>query len=162
MLPGTAFRHEAKELGLTFQPRPPYYVRRTPTLDAAAMFGLMQEAQDTFGTEFDAPDPVLDFGPDEPYRVWRVDLDAAPTPAPNAAIRAQAFTLWLRAADFRTHAPKMEALIREVLRRQPVHDVATCSGTDRFSECGTGSAIAHAGTAWPVAVGLSGDPDVPG
>ncbi|HEY1192165.1 MAG TPA: radical SAM protein, partial [Gemmata sp.] len=33
VLPGTAFRHEARELGLAYQPRPPYYVLKTPTLD---------------------------------------------------------------------------------------------------------------------------------
>ncbi|MBN9119747.1 MAG: B12-binding domain-containing radical SAM protein [Planctomycetes bacterium] len=119
VLPGTAFRHEAAELGLTHQPRPPYYVRRTRTLDAAAMFGLMQEAQDVFG-EFDAPpEPVLDFGPDESYRVWNVDLDGDPGRAPAPAARAQAFTLWLRAADFTAHAPRAAALVREILTVNP-------------------------------------------
>ena len=32
ILPGTAFRQTYKELGLEFQPRPPYYVLKTPTL----------------------------------------------------------------------------------------------------------------------------------
>src|SRR5262249_26270768 len=35
ILPGTAFRHDAAQLGLSYQPRPPYYVLRTPTLDQA-------------------------------------------------------------------------------------------------------------------------------
>ena len=47
VLPGTAFRQEAGRLGLKFQPRPPYYVLRTPTLDASEIFGLIQEAEDS-------------------------------------------------------------------------------------------------------------------
>ena len=35
ILPGTAFRSEAEQLGLRFQPRPPYYVLETPTLAIA-------------------------------------------------------------------------------------------------------------------------------
>src|SRR5205807_9625884 len=103
VLPGTAFRHEAAELGLTFQPRPPYYVLRTPTLDRTDLYGLMQEAQDLFEIEFDAqPPPVLDFplrsgtlkGDGDLAWVWRVDLDRPTAPPPAAERRAQAFTLW--------------------------------------------------------------------
>jgi len=127
ILPGTAFRHEAAELGLTYQPRPPYYVRRTPTLDAAAMFELMQEAQDVFGIEFDAPpEPVLDFELDGSAewqtrleRVWRVELDGESAQPPKPAHRAQAFTLWLRAAHFQSHFERIAALIREVLAANP-------------------------------------------
>jgi hypothetical protein len=120
VLPGTAFRHEAADLGLTYQPRPPYYVLRTPTFDRVAMFGLMEEAQDLLGVEFDAPPrPVLDFGSDSAGRVWRVDLDGEPARLPDPTARAQAFTLWLRAADFRDHSAEVVALIREVLAANP-------------------------------------------
>src|SRR5262249_42980008 len=51
VLPGTAFRHEAGALGLTYQPRPPYYVLRTPTLQPHDLFGLLGEAQDLFAIE---------------------------------------------------------------------------------------------------------------
>src|SRR5208283_1451056 len=53
ILPGTAFRQTAGELGLEFQPRPPYYVLKTPTLDLEDLYGLMEEAQDVFGIVFD-------------------------------------------------------------------------------------------------------------
>ncbi len=53
VLPGTAFRHEALELGLEYQPRPPYYVLKTPTLDLADLYSLMEEAEELFDTEFD-------------------------------------------------------------------------------------------------------------
>jgi radical SAM superfamily enzyme YgiQ (UPF0313 family) len=58
VLPGTAFRQEAAELGLKFQPRPPYYVLETPTMSLAAMAELMAEAQELFQCEFDAPPPI--------------------------------------------------------------------------------------------------------
>src|SRR5207253_9074476 len=59
VLPGTAFRQEAADLGLKFQPRPPYYVLRTPTLGREDLYRLMQEAQDLFDIEFDAQPPPV-------------------------------------------------------------------------------------------------------
>jgi hypothetical protein len=122
ILPGTAFREEAAALGLVHQPRPPYYVLKTPSLDRADLFGLMQEAQDLFEVEFDAaPPPVLDF-PDGLglERVWRADLDAVPAGRPPAPERcAQAFTLWLRSADFDDRRREAAALVREVLDANP-------------------------------------------
>jgi radical SAM superfamily enzyme YgiQ (UPF0313 family) len=58
ILPGTAFRQMAGELKLEFQPRPPYYVLKTPTLDLDDLYGLMEEAQDVFGIIFDDLPPV--------------------------------------------------------------------------------------------------------
>jgi radical SAM superfamily enzyme YgiQ (UPF0313 family) len=121
VLPGTAFREEAAQLGLVYQPRPPYYVLQTPTLGRTELFGLMEEAQELFGIEFDAqPAPVLDFGPAERSRVWRTDLDRGPaSPAPAADERAQAFTLWLRSAHWDRHCGEAAVLIREVLGANP-------------------------------------------
>jgi hypothetical protein len=120
VLPGTAFRHEAVELGLVYQPRPPYYVLRTPNMNRTDLYGLMQEAQDQFDVEFDAPPPLaLDFDPRDAHRLWQVDLDRGPGRPPSPAIRAQAFTLWLRAADFREHAGRAVDLVRELLADNP-------------------------------------------
>jgi hypothetical protein len=118
ILPGTAFRHEAAALGLTFQPRPPYYVLRTPTLSRQDLYGLMQEAQDLFDIEFDAqPPPVLDFGNDEGNRVCRIDLDRA---QPQAAVQSlQAYTLWFRSARFDEHGAEAAHHIRTVLDANP-------------------------------------------
>jgi hypothetical protein len=122
ILPGTAFRKEAAELGLTFQPRPPYYLLRTPALDRRELFDLMREAQDLFEIEFDAqPPPVLELPAGSPLeRVWHVDLGApgrGALPAPEH--RAQAFTLWLRASDFGARRREAAALIRDVLEANP-------------------------------------------
>jgi radical SAM superfamily enzyme YgiQ (UPF0313 family) len=122
ILPGTAFRQEADPLGLKFQPRPPYYVLRTPTLGREDLFGLMQEAQELFAIEFDAQQPpVLDFGPSESLeRVWQVNLDHAPGRSPpSVKRRAQAFTLWLRASNFDEQRQEAAACIQQVLNENP-------------------------------------------
>lgn len=121
VLPGTPFREEAAELGLIYQPRPPYYVLKTPRLDRTDLFGLMQEAQGLFGIEFDAqPPPVLEFSDRDADRVWRVDLDSSKrADTPPAGCRAQAFTLWLRSSRFERHVREMTALIRELLDTNP-------------------------------------------
>jgi radical SAM superfamily enzyme YgiQ (UPF0313 family) len=121
VLPGTAFRHEAAQLGLDYQPRPPYYVLKTPTLDRTDLYGLMQEAQDLFDIEFDAqPPPLLEFAEDGTVeRVWRVDLDREEGGAPAVERRAQAFTLWLRSADFGRHHERAKASIRQVFVANP-------------------------------------------
>jgi radical SAM superfamily enzyme YgiQ (UPF0313 family) len=122
ILPGTAFRQEADELGLTFQPRPPYYVLRTSTLAREDLFGLMQEAEDLFGIEFDAPPPpVLTFdetGPTLP--MCRVDLDCTPgLPLGGVDRWAQALAIWLQSADFRATCGQAAACIRAVLDANP-------------------------------------------
>lgn len=119
VLPGTAFRHEAAELGLTFQPRPPYYVLKTQLLTRIELFDLIREAQTMFGLEFDAaPPPVLDVPPG--LGLWRVDLDsdARPDPPPDGE-RRQAFTLWLTSEDFDRRRTVAAGLIREVLADNP-------------------------------------------
>lgn len=129
VLPGTAFRQEAAMLGLEFQPRPPYYVLKTPTLDLADLCTLMQEAEELFDTEFDPlPPPQL-----EPVRLsaehadrrlvdfWQIDLDEADgvPQLPPAADRAQAFVLWMRAADFRQQGDTAVRLIEQLLDDNP-------------------------------------------
>jgi radical SAM superfamily enzyme YgiQ (UPF0313 family) len=120
VLPGTAFRHEAASLGLRFQTRPPYYVLKTPTLTAADIFGLLEEAQDVFELEFDAPPPPVLTSEDAPglSRTWRVDLDH-PTIAPPPAAQAQAFTLWLRSSNFTEQTRTAIELVRRVLQDNP-------------------------------------------
>jgi hypothetical protein len=133
ILPGTAFRREAEQLGLRYQPWPPYYVLQTPTLDVEAMYGLMEEAQQAFGVEFDAlPPPRLDLL--DPQSVCRIDLDAEEgdggrtvepfdireglsavlPPSPSLA-----FTLWFRSADFHLRRRKAAEQIERLLADNP-------------------------------------------
>ncbi len=114
ILPGTVFRREAEQLGLKYQPWPPYYVLKTPTLGVEQMFGLMEEAEEAFGVEFD-PLPPPEIGPWDEQRshpdICCVDLDnsrgltAPGTTAPGGT--SLAFTLWLRSGDF--HQRRHEA-----------------------------------------------------
>lgn len=125
ILPGTAFRQEAASLGLEHQPRPPYYVLRTPTLELTDLYLLMDEAQDLFETEFDPlPEVTL---PTEPAREvfpgvvasQRIDLDHHADHLPPPAQRTQAFTLWLVAHDLARHTARACRLIENVLADNP-------------------------------------------
>ena len=122
ILPGTAFRHEVGPLGLSYQPRPPYYVLETPTLTLDEMYLLMQEAQDAFGIEFDPfPPPQLDLpdADDGLSRVWRVDLDSEPSSPPPVSRRTHVFTLWLRSAEFDRRRGQAAAMVRRLLTDNP-------------------------------------------
>ena len=133
ILPGTAFRREAEQLGLRYQPWPPYYVLQTPTFGMEDIYRLMEEAQEAFGVEFDAlPPPRLDFL--DPQSVRRVELDvgkgdggrtveasdareglsAVLPPSPSLA-----FTLWFRSADFHRRRREAAAEIERLLADNP-------------------------------------------
>lgn len=122
VLPGTAFRQEAVELGLQHQDRPPYYVWKSPALDTVAMYDLMVEAQDRFGIEFDPlPPPSLRF-PEHAGLIScaRFDLDADPTPVlPPATLRTQAFRLHLVARRWDRTGESIVPLVKAILADNP-------------------------------------------
>jgi hypothetical protein len=126
VLPGTAFRQEASQLGLAYSQRTPYYVYRTPTLSTADLYELMQEAEELFDVEFDPlPPPALALEPPAHLPAgmassWLADLDAsAEQPPPPAAARAQAFTLWLRSSDFGRDRSRAIGAVRRLLSDNP-------------------------------------------
>jgi len=124
ILPGTAFRQEAEQLGLKHQPWPPYYALQTPTLDVEQMFQLMAEAQDAFGIEFDPlPTPRRACLEDEnhPHRSCRIDLDLMEDQCVDALpdTPALSFALWLRSSDFHQHRHRAAALVERVLTDNP-------------------------------------------
>lgn len=128
VLPGTAFRQEAAELGLKYQPRPPYYVLETPTMSLAAMAELMAEAQELFQCEFDAPPtprlesstmPALTQGHATPVDFIAIDLDESIDPLPPASRRAQAMTIRFVAEDFGKAREAACSAVRELLRDNP-------------------------------------------
>ena len=126
ILPGTAFRQEAEMHGLQFQPRPPYYVLKTPTIDLATMYGLMEEAEEIFDTEFDTlPSPAERREPitesrHPTFAEYAVDLDdIARDPLPLPAQRQGAFELRLQSTDFRQHRDEACRLIRQLLDDNP-------------------------------------------
>ncbi len=139
ILPGTAFRQTAGELGLEFQPRPPYYVLKTPTLDLEDLYGLMEEAQDVFGIVFDAlPPPEVEQAAETRMNDGAgqsgtgngvaslglasasvIDLDAPGLVPVPAAARSLAFTLWLKSGDFFARATEAAAAVRQFLIDNP-------------------------------------------
>lgn len=119
ILPGTAFRQEAEELGLAFQSRPPYYVRRTPALRTEDLHELLAEAGDRFGIDWDPlPPPRLRFASGPPASGVRINLDSAST-ATLPRARTQAFTLWLQAQDWDAALPAAERFVRQLLAEDP-------------------------------------------
>jgi hypothetical protein len=122
ILPGTAFRQEAETLGLTYQPWPPYYVLRTPTLDVEQMYQLMEETQETFGIEFDPlPAPRLDLCDETSQlrRGCRVDLDAAPASVVPLGLPTLFHTLWLRSSDFHQRRQTAADFLTQLLTANP-------------------------------------------
>lgn len=129
ILPGTAFRQEATQLGLRFQPRPPYYVLQTPTLRREQMFELLEEARDIFQMDWDPlPEPCLDAVEDDASGCHGlgIDLDRLSTQhqARDAASSvcshaAQAFTLRLKAVDFEARQQVAVSLIEQLLTANP-------------------------------------------
>jgi hypothetical protein len=121
ILPGTVFREQAHALGLEYQPRPPYYVLHTPTLSLEQLAGLMEEAQEALGIEFDPwPAPAVHL-PDHTdlHGGCLVDLDVGPARLPPPERRAQAFLLWLRSGEFGRRVDAAAALIAQILADNP-------------------------------------------
>jgi hypothetical protein len=122
ILPGTAFRQEAEALGLSYQPWPPYYVLQTPTLDVEQMYQLMEEAQETFGIEFDPlPPPRLDLcdKASQPCRGSRVDLDSETASSVPLAPPALCYTLWLCSSDFHQRRQAAADVVAQLLAANP-------------------------------------------
>ena len=129
VLPGTALRGEAETLGLQYQPRPPYYVTQTPTLDLATMAEIIDDAQAALGIEFD-PAPLPEASPGELLSdgVWRrrhLDLDRLPDGADGDALLtrppypAHAAALWLKSGDFHARRQQAARIVARLLAENP-------------------------------------------
>jgi Radical SAM superfamily len=122
VLPGTAFREQASQLGLDYQPRPPYYVLHTPTLSVEQIVLLMEEAQAALAIDFDPlppPHRELARGESGLSRGCRIDLDRGPSVLPAPGRRCQAFVLWLQSAEFRKRVAAAAELIAQILSDNP-------------------------------------------
>jgi hypothetical protein len=65
VLPGTDFRAQATDLGLQYDPRPPYYVRSTQTFPEAEFRPALLRCEQMFDMELDyiPPPSLVDTGP---------------------------------------------------------------------------------------------------
>lgn len=127
VLPGTDFRRRHRELGLEFQPHPPYHVFRTPTLSGEEIADLMREAESLFGTDFDpipnVPPPescdgATEVDPSRRGTQWVIDLDSSP-PALSPDTVGVAHVLRFLSRDFSRHGAAMRRWVDFVLDRNP-------------------------------------------
>jgi hypothetical protein len=126
ILPGTDFRREATSLGLHYQPKPPYHVLRTPTLDVERIFLLMEEAEATLGIEFDSPAlPFEDQDGSVGGTALRLshptllDLDDPDVRDPAPQDYSLVTTLHLRSRDFSQVESKAIRVVSEAIRSNP-------------------------------------------
>jgi Radical SAM superfamily/B12 binding domain len=101
LLPGTAMRADAGRDGVTFDPEPPYRVRRTATMAEEDWRAAYFAAEERLGRRLDEwPRPHLVGleGRPDPSDVFDLDLDSPGTPL-RAEPGAQHAALWLRADD---------------------------------------------------------------
>lgn len=121
VLPGTEFRLRSNELGLDYQPHPPYHVLGTSKLSIMEIAWLMREAEILFRTQFD-PWPVSDeeFSPtilQQRGSFWEIDLDGPqPTELPDVQI---AHTLWIKAQHFEGRANDVRYWTDRVINENP-------------------------------------------
>ncbi len=126
VLPGTDFRVHAKDLGLNYSLRPPYYVQSTNTFGRQDLRAALHECEETFGMEIDyiAPPSFIDRGPglirgpDEVHYVskWILDVDSVKPSRLLARVMVKAtdpFTFWFRGCRLEDS----ETVVLSVLRR---------------------------------------------
>lgn len=127
VLPGTDFRRRYRELGLEFQPHPPYHVLRTPTLSSEEISDLMREAESLFGTEFDPlpdlPAPVSGNSSaigdsSKEGTQWAIDLDCDP-PLLLPDTVGLAHVLRFSSRDFSRHGDAVRRWVAHVLDHNP-------------------------------------------
>jgi radical SAM superfamily enzyme YgiQ (UPF0313 family) len=130
LLPGTALRQRAGELGLLAQERPPYYVYQTPTLTTEQIFNLTAEAEAALGVEFDEPPPPRKewFAKKHsdsqnpgtsPISHWKINCDNQPPKLPPAERRAHCFALHVQSRDFSRHEAAVIRLARQTVEENP-------------------------------------------
>lgn len=121
ILPGTAFRHEAEQLGLRFQARPPYSVLSTPALSEDDIAMLLAEAEQVFDCTFDPLPSAWFETPALPAALTGrmvIDLDTNSAPAEMPA-SSFVFALQFRARDPFAHRERIVATVRNLLVRDP-------------------------------------------
>jgi radical SAM superfamily enzyme YgiQ (UPF0313 family) len=133
VLPGTDFRARSRELGLTYSPRPPYYVTSTPTFSNESLSELLLEFEQRFDVELDAiPLPsLIDRGPEvlsdadeSPYiSKWIIDMTAAKDPFHQIdtvlSNATDPFTIWLRGPVDRCTEDQMVSMLSEFRDANP-------------------------------------------
>jgi hypothetical protein len=132
VLPGTDFRQRSQSLGLSYDPKPPYYVRETPTFPRDAFAQALDECEHVLDMEIDyfPPPSLVDRGPDlirGPEDVscaskWILDPlnPSVVRLTPRVMERAaNCFTLWFRGRSGVRCEKAMLAVLGEFVRYNP-------------------------------------------
>ncbi|MGO9567994.1 MAG: B12-binding domain-containing radical SAM protein [Desulfomonilaceae bacterium] len=129
VLPGTDFRARATDLGLRYDPRPPYYVRSTETFPEAELRPALLRCEHVFDMELDyiSPPSLVDAGPglfttlDEADYVnkWIVNPEHAQWQSVLSGVIQKAtdpFIIWFRG---RYREPAMLTMLQEFSEANP-------------------------------------------
>lgn len=131
-LPGTDFRADSTKLGLEYDPRPPYYVKSTPTFPAEAFREALLECEEVFDMEMDhIPTPSLvESGPSVTSSIDRARYVSKWIVDPARAVRdrlpdlvfakaSDPFTVWFRGDSWKLSESAMLRLLDEFSARNP-------------------------------------------
>jgi tRNA A37 methylthiotransferase MiaB len=120
LLPGTAMRATAAQDGVTFDPAPPYRVRRTRTLDEDALQNALFDAEDRLGRRLDElPRPHLVRDAGLPRDVFRVNLDDGTGLSEARGAGARHAALWLHSKDPFAHRDVAQRAVELRLTADP-------------------------------------------
>ncbi len=121
ILPGTELRANAVAEGIEYDPRPPYRVRRTATLDESTIDELLALAEERLDRRLDeVPRPFLCDRDPSIHDVLKIDLDD-PAQRTTECSRPGAahFALWFRANDLWAHRDAIALAIRQRIAVDP-------------------------------------------
>ncbi len=123
LLPGTAMRADAQNLGITFDSMPPYRIRSTPTMTLAEMAKLLSEAEDMLGRRLDElPRPhLVGLDATNPRDAILVDLDSPNGEAEATAAMplARHAAMWVQANDLWASRSRLEEVIAARVATDP-------------------------------------------
>lgn len=122
ILPGTAMRASAAQDGIEFDPRPPYRVIRTATLEGSEIEELLMLAEDRLERRLDEnPRPFLSERDPElsPTDVLEIDLDQNASPPELDRPGAPHLALWFHGSDPWAERERIRSAIRTRLSIDP-------------------------------------------
>ncbi|MGB9617553.1 MAG: B12-binding domain-containing radical SAM protein, partial [Desulfomonilaceae bacterium] len=132
VLPGTDFRQRAPELGLAYDPRPPYYVQAAPCFSEDDLRDAMLACETTFDMELDhidlpsmvdhAPELTVSLDAADYVSKWIVDT-AKRTWKPKLSLAlkkaSDPFIFWFRGADCRSSEDDITRILNAFFDANP-------------------------------------------
>lgn len=159
ILPGTDFRTGADELGLDYDPRPPYYVRKTPSWSIDDIRLAFLECESALDMTIDhTPGPSLvdrgqgiidDLRDINWFSKWIINLGSK-VPSNELVIgvaqkMSNYFTLWFRAGDPDEHMGPTLRIVETLSRANPHCHIEIVLEFDAATKAGALDALMEAG-----------------